>query len=155
MYERIYDISVFAIGLVVGGWITYRYSLRLLLKQEFIKSASDFRDIFLDTKYSLWSNIGDESGKPWKTINIAEKDFPIHEKAYFRFRGFLSENDRTTFDDTWNEYICKPHKDDVFQDLFLDYLPIKDRPGLEDRTEEECKREALKRIDKLLKFAKH
>jgi len=125
----------------------------LLMHQEFLKACAEFRNPFLDTKYSLTFGEKKEFGKSLTTLDIVERDFPALEKSYFRFRESLPENDRTTFDDIWHEYICKPHKDDKLQDLFLDYLPIKDRPGLEDRTEEDCKQSALEKIDKLLGFA--
>ena len=134
--------------------LSFEKATNLLTHQEFLKACTEFRNPFLDTKYSLTFGEKKEFGKSLTTLDIVERDFPILEKTYFRFLEILPKSKRTAFDDAWNEYICKPHKDDKLQDLFLDYLPIHNKPDLEDRTEEDCRQEALKRIDKLLKFAK-
>jgi len=129
----------------------------LLSHQEFLKACIKFRNPFIDTKYSLIFGAKNEFEKPMTMLDIIERDFPILEKAYFQFYEVLPKNKRTAFEDAWIEYICEPKEDDILNKKFENcYLPYRNtETGEWIRTEEDCKQSALKRINKLLKFAEY
>ena len=159
--------SAVALAAAVIGWFLNRNTTKkavdlsfekitdLFTHQEFLKSCTEFRNPFLDTKYSLIFGAKNEFDKPMTTLDIVQQDFAILEKAYFRFREALPESKRTTFDDAWIEYICEPKEDNILDKNFENcYLPYRNPETSEwIRTEEECKQSALERIDKLLGFA--
>lgn len=128
----------------------------VLKHQEFLKACTEFRNPFLDTKYSLTFGEKKEFGNPLTTLDIVKRDFPVLEKAYFRFRESLPESERTAFKDAWIEYICEPKEDDILDENFENcYLPYRNNDTQKwIRTEEDCKQFALEKIDKLLNFAK-
>lgn len=143
------------IGAIIGNIFAYFQSIAILKKQIFLNNAAEFRNVVLDTRYRFEYGVFDDSNNSLNIKEIAESDFLILQKAYFKFRYALPKKERAAFDNAWEYYICKPDESEVYDELFFDYLAYLNDNGTEyARTEEECQQTALERIDGLLELTK-
>ena len=119
------------IGVLVGGFIGYYFSTRLINRQDFNKAATEFRNAFIIQLNFLKYNVNFGSGD---TSNIGEylkaHYVKSHLVAFEVFRNYLSTKERKAIDKAWVEY-CN----------FNQYSNNKDL--------------ALKNLEDVLKFAKH
>jgi hypothetical protein len=125
------------IGVLIGGFIGYYFSTRLINRQDFNKAATEFRNTFIVQINFLKYNVNSGSGD---TSNIGEylKAYYVksHLIAFEVFRNFLSVSERKAIDVVWTEY-CN----------FKQYS--------DKNNQKEARELALKNLDGVLKFAKH
>jgi len=125
---------------IFSSWLAHFFSERRDRRKEFNQAATDFQCAFLEAKQKL----RDDPKADWSSI-LDSKVLLEHERAYFRFKPFLSDKDRRRFDDAWNIYFShRPHPGDRY--------PPEKRP--EDWDNEKNCKSFLEQIDNLLDYAK-
>ncbi len=144
------------IGISLGGYISYKTSMFVTFTQSFNAAAADFRNAFTEIIRHASSNKieGDIWEKDRIHIKLLEADIDI-ERAYIRFKHFLSNGERIDFKKAWDYYHCS----DIDENLLLEankFVCYMIPPESSDKNKVEIeKRElALERINNLLKFAK-
>jgi hypothetical protein len=119
------------IGVLIGSFIGYYFSTRLINRQDFNKATTEFRNAFIIQLNFLKYNVNSGSGD---TSNIGEylkaHYVKSHLVAFEVFRNYLSIKERKAIDKAWIEY-CN----------FNQYSNNKDL--------------ALKNLEDVLEFAKH
>ena len=107
------------VGTLLGAWITYRLSEKLVQKNhtnaielihitEFNKAAIEFQCAFLEGKQRL----RDDPDADWYSI-LDSNVLLEHEKAAMRFKLSLPDKDRGGFDRDWDTYFShRPHPGD-------------------------------------------
>lgn len=119
------------IGVLVGSFIGYYFSTRLINRQDFNKAATEFRNAFIIQLNFLKYNVNSGSGD---TSNIGEYLKAHYVKSHLValevFRNYLSIKERKAIDKAWIKY-CN----------FNQYSNNKDL--------------ALKNLEDVLEFAKH
>jgi len=137
-----YELSLIAggfgiVGAILGAYIGYYFSTRLINRQDFNKAASEFRYAFINQLNFLKSDVNTGSGD---TSNIGEylKSHYVsyHLSAFEVFRNYLTPKERISIDSMWKEY-CN----------FNQYS--------DKNNQEAMKKLALKNLKEILKFAKH
>ncbi|MBU4462613.1 MAG: hypothetical protein KKB05_01545 [Proteobacteria bacterium] len=137
-----YELSLIAggfgiVGAILGAYIGYYFSTRLINRQDFNKAAAEFRNAFTNQLNVLKSNVNSGRGD---TSNIGEylraHYVGYHLSTFEVFRNYLTPKERVSIDSTWKEY-CN----------FNQYS---------DKNNQEAMRKlALKNLKDVLKFAKH
>lgn len=139
------------VGTLLGAWITYRLSEKLVQKNhtnaielihitEFNKAAIEFHCAFLEARQQL----RDDPKANWFSI-LNSNVLLEHEKAAMRFKLFLTDKDKGCFDRDWNTYFShRQHPGDR--------RPPEKRP--EDWDDEDNCKIFTEQIEKLLSYAK-
>ena len=141
--------------------LSRKTAIEVVDRQEFIKAAIEFKEAFFDEIKALQDReIIHKNG----TNNFANTTIKFaldkHIRAFFRFKEFLSPDERLRFHICWNTYICK-EESEQYQNTFEDYFApkffdcYKVKISLTDEKEHEMRDLALQRIHYLFEFAKH
>jgi hypothetical protein len=137
-----YELSLISggfgiVGAILGAYIGYYFSTRLINRQDFNKAASEFRNAFINQLNFLKSGVNTGSGD---TSNIGEylraNYVGSHLSAFEVFKNYLPTSERVAIDKAWEEYRN-----------FAQYSNKGNK--------EEFKNLALERIKDVLKFAEH
>ncbi len=131
------------LGVLVGGWITYRFALDLAKRQVFNQAATLFRASFTDELTQLATTSDD----PHDILSAAQAK---HVAAGFDFRWVLTERDRERFDSAWQKYYCAD------QDPRLPYLEKYSKHLSDEQAgipKQERRKAATDRIEALLTLA--
>jgi hypothetical protein len=127
------------LGAIIGGFLSYHFSTRILRRQEFYKAAANFRAAFVSEQRLLSSHsLADRMGRT--ASDIIKSAIDRHESEMIKFRPFIDPKNVDDFDRAWIEYAGNSRH-------FEQYSTNRnlDRPE---------KRElALSRIETLLEFA--
>jgi hypothetical protein len=89
---------------IVSSWLAHFFSKRRDRIKEFNQAATDFQCAFLEAKQKL----RDDPRADWFNI-LDSKTILDHERAYLRFKPFLTEKERGTFDCAWDHYFSHSH----------------------------------------------
>ncbi len=133
------------IGVTLGAFITYFFSIKISKRQEFNKAASSFRKAFtkeirlLSSPYTEGNEIA---------IDIIRKAIVRHENAAILFRDYLGSKNIPCFNKAWSKY-SEPNKYKVPSEAFIEY----DSLGNKEK-EDNIRMCIIHRINELLKFAK-
>lgn len=134
------------VGLLLGAWVGYYFSIRLMNRQEFNKAATNFRTSFIeeirfiDRDYAV-----DRAGKDIPEVLAAAAD--RHETALIIFKnGYLCENQRAEIEKVWKEYTGE---DKLMGKYTFRQYATYGKP----KDAENIRKRALSRIEKLLEFA--
>jgi len=93
------------IGVLIGSFIGYYFSTRLINRQDFNKAATEFRNAFIIQLNFLKYNVSSGSGD---TSNIGEylKAHYVgsHLIVFEVFRNYLTPKKRVAIDKAWEKY---------------------------------------------------
>ena len=134
------------IGAVVGGAIGYRSASYVSKREEFNNAAAIFREAFIPERLLLDIRHAPEESSNKTALDIIEPAIKCHIEAMLRFRNYLPWWKRILFKLAWNEYAHYKVKGEPDTPYFTMY-------GEEMWEGVNTKSLAIKRIDKLLKFA--
>jgi hypothetical protein len=150
-------IILFVSGALVGilsSYITYRFSECRDKKKEFQYAAAKFRAAF---KYELMS-LGKQPypvlpDRPREIIlrEFLTNAFPKHYEAFLVFKVFLSPNIKPIFEKAWMDY-CYPDGETNERPLNAYGNTVVSNEMGEYTIDEKI---AIKRIERLIDFAKH
>jgi hypothetical protein len=148
-----YEIALIAggftiIGILLGAWLGYRFSLSLANINERRRAAMKLREAFKDELLAL------NPAKHATQIELAtflENAFPKHRAAVLDFAYFLEPKERKAFYAAWYEYHCHP---DARNDKTVPFFGQYSCRGLTKEQEHERKKLAQSRIEKILEFGK-
>jgi len=133
-------------GVLLGVWVGYYFSIRLINRQEFNKAAIDFRIAFIeeirfiDHDYAI-----DRAGRDIPEVLAAAAD--SHETALIIFKDvFLSKTQRNEIEKAWKAYTG----DDKITGKYT-FRQYATHGKLKDS--ENIRKLALARIENILKFA--
>ena len=126
------------VGAIVGSFFTYKYSISILKKQEFIKACSKFRIAFMETIISLDK----------ESINFVDLDnfIPTQQIAFYELLAHLPCGERKRFNLLWEEY-AYPNKKDFPKNPRLEYK------SMTPEEDKEVFKKLRKRINALMEFA--
>jgi hypothetical protein len=105
-----YELSLIAggfgiVGAILGAYIGYYFSIRLINRQDFNKAAAKFRNAFINQLNYLKSDVNTGSGD---TSDIGEylhsHYVSYHLSAFEVFRSYLTPEERMTIDEAWKKY---------------------------------------------------
>ena len=120
------------IGSGLAGWISYlctKYSIKkafeLAKLQERNKAAADFRAIFTEIIRNLNGIAHPEDLDNDFIYKLIKKNITEHEKAYIRFKPYLSDKEIINFDIAWKRYsnpssIIKKENPDPLLDYYAE-----------------------------------
>lgn len=153
-----YELSLIAggfviVGAILGAYIGYYFSIRLMVKQEFNKAAIEFRNAFLyELIFLKYNACIPEGERTYTTLNEFLFSGYVHRhlKAFEIFRNHLPAKNRADIDKAWKEYCCHPDNQDI--PFFEQYSWRVANKGID--YEKQLKDIALSRIEKILEFAK-
>jgi hypothetical protein len=106
------EIIAALIGALVGAWITYRFSLGLIAKQNSMQAAADLRAAFAPTLAFVFiakRHIGTHD-RPDFNAHLRNAVLS-HGSAIEMFRPFVSKSDRSAYQKAWEEYQQEATKD--------------------------------------------
>ena len=130
------------LGILFGSIISYKYSIDLIKKSEFIKACAEFNIAFSDIIHWLkYDAVGDSIHTPAKLKEFHKR----HTDAIHRFKAILPEKRRNDFNIACENFYNK--KDNHYYSGYgnLDTSPER----------KESRELALKNINELLEFAKY
>lgn len=132
------------LGVIIGGVLTYLFSVRLEKRRNFNTIAERFRKAFVDEVNALRYTNEDPA-------NILSGSFIKHESAVFELKHVLRGREGKRFEKAWIEYnpgVQHPgnHEPPSMSQYFSMQSP--------DIDTEEVRALAIKRIENLLRFAK-
>jgi hypothetical protein len=137
-----------AITGLVGIIGTYMGATRNIKRQEFNTAAAIFRDAFLPEILLLDIRHAPEGKESKSAMEIIEPAIMRHTEAMLRFIPYLHWWNRFCFTHAWNQYAHYKVKGEPDTPYLAMYA--------EERWEgKDTKELALKRIEDILKFAKH
>lgn len=136
------------LGALISGPLTYYFATKLIRKQEFNQACATFKIAFIeemrfiDRFYAV-----DRAGRDIPEVLAAATD--SHERALLIFKeGFLCEKQRVEIEKAWKEYTGETKLTGKY--TFAQYATKGNF-----KEEENIRKLALARIEKLLEFAKH
>ena len=139
----IFGVLSTILGVLLGAYVTYYFSLELTKRQLFNQAATRLRAAFTDELTKLTTTLDDPH-------DILKNAATKHVAAGFEFRWVLTEKDVERFDQAWQKYYCAE------QDPRLPYLEkyskhlSKEQSGI---PKQERKRVAVDRIEAIIKLA--
>ncbi|MCF6187765.1 MAG: hypothetical protein L3J49_09900 [Desulfobulbaceae bacterium] len=129
------------VGVIFGGYITYRFGILLSERKEFRIIARSLRRAFQDELLRL------EKEEHIDTYEILAPALNKHEAAVFEFSQILPADKYAAFDKAWKEY---------YYDKKYHRIPLleqyADNGSLDKR--KEYRKLAIERIRKIISFAK-
>jgi hypothetical protein len=144
MDTAIVGVLATILGALIGGWITYRFSLDIAKRNLFNQLAVQFRTSFTDELTKLTTSIEE-------TYDILKRAAAKHVAAGFAFRWVLQQKEREQFDQAWRKFYSAD------QDPKQAYLEkySKNLSDAQSGIPKSGRRQAaIDRIEEILKFAK-
>lgn len=140
------------VGVIVGAVITGIFSYISIVgatkKHEFLKAAANFRASFVTEIRKLKRKfIHNDLAYRIVAARIIDSALDEHEIAVLKFRDYLPERKRCTFDLAWKQY-SEPNIEEYPESPRLDY----EAPDLGE-DELNARKLIIERINELLKFA--
>lgn len=166
MNDTMFGALVGIFGVLIGVWLTYRFSknlikeshknaIELIKKQSFINAASDFRAAFIEVQRLLDRSKTFDITVPdgTRVIDILNVHIIAHEKAMLVFRPYISESELASFDEAWKTYYSQKNE---YDECLTDYESIQVTSSVDDpKHENNLRKLALSRIENLLSFASY
>jgi hypothetical protein len=147
----IFGFALGIIGSFIGAWFAHFFSECRRRKEEFNKSATEFKDSFLPEIIFMKhdANIGDIRSADDLSEVLRFGYLHRHLKAFEVFRNYLSAGDKVGIDKAWKQYCyCDEKPEMIFWEKYF--------TGGRPKSDVEAKKAlALERIEGILKFAKH
>ena len=144
------DISLFIsgvigiIGIILGRFLERRSSIKRDHLNHKIIAGLHLRESFMPEL----TRIRHPSNNDLSIDEILGSAFIKHQTAIDGFRLFLTGNERTAFDDAWNEYYMDPQ---TKRPSFVQYTEFFDKDGIYPKS---ARKMAIDRIEAILSFAK-
>ena len=127
------------LGVLIGGWVGYYFSVKLMRRQEFNKAAAAFRSAFIKEQRLLsFDSLADSVGLTASDIVKAAID--RHEVAMIIFKPFISKCVIKAYEKAWEDYAGDSRH---FEQYSTDNKIMRPKK----------KELALQRINRLLEFA--
>lgn len=104
--DIVISLGSLIVGVLLGAWITYRFSLTLSQRAEKHRAGLKLRDAF---KAEILALNPAHHAIDEDLPAFLEKAFDKHESAVYDFSFFLKTEGKTAFYKAWQEYYC--HKD--------------------------------------------
>jgi hypothetical protein len=154
MYESIFIV----IGAFIAGTFTltgvltsYLLTKKITKWQRFNKAASDFHTAFIKTQRRLDINKGFNILKTggegvW---DILQQFIVSHERAMIKFRPYINKCKLASFNEAWKIYYSQENK---HAERLVEYKPEFHHGSKDPKLEDEIRKLALSRIEKLLSF---
>lgn len=147
------------IGILIGAWATYRYSIKLSIANDKRIANRQLRSVFHNELKDIYPN---PVNWPKDTLNInpfLKSKFIALQAAVAEFRYYLSTRELEDFDSAWLRYHCSPsyRKDKGYQEYshYMPFIPTSTVDGKEVTVDNSktCKETFKHNVDSLLKFA--
>lgn len=141
------SLGSLVIGVLLGAWVTYRFSLILSRQAEKHRAGLRLRDAFKTEIIAL---------NP--SHHAIDEDLPVflgkafdkHEAAIYDFSFFLSAKSKNRFYKTWQEYYCHENTQNENTVPFLEQYSCRGRSIKEIH---DIKNLVKSRLEAVLKFA--
>lgn len=100
------DIAVVSaiLGALVGAWITYRFSLGLVSKQNSINASAKFRATFAPTLAMIYLARHHGTHDRPDDDKFIKDNLLLHASALEEFRPFVPAGKRAEYQQAWEEY---------------------------------------------------
>jgi len=92
------------LGALVGAWITYRFSLGLIFKQNSINAAAKFRSFFAPTLAMIYLARHHGTHDRPDDDKFIKDNLILHAAAVEEFRPFVPAGKRSEYQQAWEEY---------------------------------------------------
>ncbi len=148
------------IGVLIGAWAAYRYSIKLSIANDKRIANRQLRSAFHNELKDIYPN---PANWPKNTLDIdpfLKSKFTTLQTAVAEFRYYLSIRELEDFDSAWLCYHCSPsYRNDKDDQNYSHYIPCKstclvgEKQVTNETTLKSCKETFKHNVDSLLKFA--
>lgn len=108
------EITAAILGALVGAWITYRFSLGLVTKQNTINAAAKLRAAFAPTLAIIYLARHHGTHDRPDDDKFIKDNLLLHAVAVEEFRIFVSADNMGEYQQAWEEY-RKAARDDIYR----------------------------------------
>ena len=107
------EIIAAIVGALIGAWITYRFSLGLVTKQNAIEAAAKFRAAFAPTLAMVYLARHHGTHNRPDDDKFIKDNLLLHASAIEEFRIFVPKSKRSEYQVAWEEY-RKAVREDIY-----------------------------------------